>query len=89
LRATRARVIVKLNLTSTEPTDYAPSVLSSEFAELRVSQRSKQPKLGRMYDENLRFNCQPGRYFFHQWPQIFIHMTAGINADPEGAGRLF
>src|ERR1700730_6765680 len=40
-----------------------------------------QPKLGRMYDENLRFDRESGRYFLDQRSQLFIHTRCQSNNE--------
>jgi hypothetical protein len=65
-----------LDLTSTDPAHNAPAMLGSEFAKLSVSHGMEQAKLGRMHDENLRLDREPGGYFRDQRSQMFTHTNA-------------
>ena len=64
-------------------------MLGSEFAKLSVSHGMEQAKLGRMHDENLRLDREPGRYFRDQRPQMFIHASCRSNERAARGADVF
>ena len=48
------RIIVKLNLASSDSAHHAPAMLGCELSKFLVTQRPQNSQFGRMRDENLR-----------------------------------
>jgi len=64
-------------------------MLGSEFAKLSVSHGMEQAKLGRMHDENLRLDREPGRYFRDQRSQMFTHTRCRSNERAAREADIF